>query len=98
MNSAQVILDHLARNVLYQLMVASPHIDAGDIDPSELSPDAIAKDLDIDALIEIQRALRFARIQSNAVMRRAQENANKLIIAIQKQKQLGLAEKNYTQP
>lgn len=92
---ASAVLDLITRNVLYEVMIASNKIDIGDIEPHELSPDQIARDLDLDALVQIQNALRFARNQMPAIMRRAQENANNLIRVLARERQLGLAEKSY---
>lgn len=92
---ANAVLNSVTRNVLYQVMVASRNIDIGDIEPDELSPDAIGRGLDLDALLQIQKALRFARIQMPVIMRRAQENANNLIRILAQERQLWLAEKSY---
>lgn len=83
---AQAVINSVTKQVLYLMIEASGRISLGGVSPDDLNPAEIGKHLDEKALLEIQKALQFARAAAPAIVRQTQDHARELITAIRRER------------
>lgn len=86
------VTDELTRRILIELMVSSGHLEYGQVDMDDLTPERIAAELDHEAIRQIRKALEHASNRAPIIMKKVQDTAKLLVRELNKTNQMSLAE------